>query len=530
MSRRKSKKSAAARGFPWWRWGITLVLLLLVVLPFALHRRPVLPPGTACRGATHLAAGTRLELLIDDTAFDPASGRRVIRQEIFDAALKMIQDADFCVDLDFFLWNSWQGELPESHRALAEELARALIRRRQEQPDLTALVLTDPINRLYARQAEPFYSELVAAGIPLVFTDLERLPDSNPLYSVPARLYGRLLARLPWVRNALDQPRFRNLFSAREPRLSARQMARLFHFKANHRKVLIAHLKDGAWRMLVTSFNPADGSAAHSNIGLLADGPVALEALAAELACVEWSAVHPGFIMENQPGACTQAVAALRARLPTPPPPVEPGPQEPYVQWLTEGAIRERVLGMLGTAGGGDRVSIGMFYLADRGVIRALEDAAAAGADIRLILDPNRDAFGRHKNGVPNRPVAAELVRRARREGWSLEVRWADTHGEQFHTKAISVSNRRMGKHELLCGSANWTRRNLQDFNLEAALFTAQRPDLNDRFDEYFNRAWSNSDGLSHTVPYESFAEKGARLFWKNLLYRFQEASGMSMF
>ncbi len=41
---------------------------------------------------------------------------------------------------------------------------------------------------------------------------------------------------------------------------------------------------------------------------------------------------------------------------------------------------------------------MGMFYLADRQVIKGLLKAAWRGVDIRLILDANKDAFGLEKN------------------------------------------------------------------------------------------------------------------------------------
>jgi HKD family nuclease len=47
-------------------------------------------------------------------------------------------------------------------------------------------------------------------------------------------------------------------------------------------------------------------------------------------------------------------------------------------------------------------------------------------------------------------------------------VQWYDTHGEQFHTKLLAFHTARGTT--LLGGSANLTRRNLGDYNLEADL------------------------------------------------------------
>ena len=45
------------------------------------------------------------------------------------------------------------------------------------------------------------------------------------------------------------------------------------------------------------------------------------------------------------------------------------------------------------------------------------------GATLRVILDPNRDAFGREKNGIPNRQAAWDLHEAG------IPVRWCATEG-----------------------------------------------------------------------------------------------------
>ena len=87
----------------------------------------------------------------------------------------------------------------------------------------------------------------------------------------------------------------------------------------------------------------------------------------------------------------------------------------------------------------------------------------SAGSRVRVILDPNKDAFGRTKNGIPNRSVATELA--AASDG-AIKVRWFRTHGEQFHTKLVAM--RSATEFWFTLGSANLTRRNLENFNLEA--------------------------------------------------------------
>ncbi len=104
------------------------------------------------------------------------------------------------------------------------------------------------------------------------------------------------------------------------------------------------------------------------------------------------------------------------------------------VQLLTEGAIRDALIAAIAASGAGDRLDVAVFYLAHRGVIEALEQARARGAKVRVLLDPNRDAFGLEKGGIPNRPVAHEL------HSAGIEVRWCITRGEQCHSSCCCAA------------------------------------------------------------------------------------------
>lgn len=509
--------------------GRFLLLLLAAALlwPFFAQRTKPLPAGLRVRKASRTTGQAQPALLVDTTAYDPASRKRIVRQEIFDAVLHRIDQAATFVYLDFFLWNDWQGITPETHRALAAELAEALLRKKAADPDITILVHTDPINRVYGRSEPDFYARLAAAGIPVVFTDLAQLRDPNPLYSIPARAYAGLLKRAAALHRWLDAKQAEHPLDPSAPPVTRRQIGRMLHFKANHRKLLIADDASGAHYLLVTSLNPADASSAHGNFAVQVTGTAAYDALESELRTVEWSGVHPGRTLSQPAHHWRECVARLRRLVPPPVANPTANREQPLIEWNTEAAIRNRLLAMLNTASPDDRISIAVFYLSDRGVVRAIRNAAAAGAQVRLILDPNKDAFGRIKNGIPNRPVAAVLTAFAARRGLDLKVRWADTHGEQFHGKAVSVSNPRTHRYELLCGSANFTRRNLRDFNMEASLYIADCPEIVRSFENVFDTAWTNSDELRHTVPYAAYAIAGFESFWKTWLYRIQEATGM---
>jgi hypothetical protein len=275
--------------------------------------------------------------------------------------------------------------------------------------------------------------------------------------------------------------------------------------------------------------NPHDGSSAHSNIALQFSGRACLDVLRYELDVVKWSARRNSAVLGSR-RRLDGILERLERTASRANPRMDAPASDTTLQWLTEAAVRDRVIAMLGSTGAGDSVRIAMFYISERGVIEALKDAASAGADVRLILDLNRDAFGIRKTGVPNRAVAAELMAFAAERGLDLQVRWADTHGEQFHTKAIGIRNEATGRAELLCGSSNWTRRNLCDLNMEASVHVSGCPRLVARFAAYFDTAWTNGDGLSHTTSYGDFAETGTALRMKTFRYRLQEATGLGTF
>jgi phosphatidylserine/phosphatidylglycerophosphate/cardiolipin synthase-like enzyme len=197
-------------------------------------------------------------------------------------------------------------------------------------------------------------------------------------------------------------------------------------------------------------------------------------------------------------------------------------PDTAQVRVLTEGKIRKGLLDCLASTGPGDRIDVGMFYLSERRIIQGLLRAAARGAVIRVLLDPNRDAFGYEKSGIPNRPVAAELVERS---GGKIQVRWANTRGEQFHSKLVLV--RQGGQATVLTGSANLTRRNIADYNLETDLVVTGPAELKvfAAAADYFERLWSNRD-LEGSVPGEAFGASRIQQ-WQGWI---QERTGLGSF
>lgn len=450
----------------------------------AYGRSKPLPKGLALQGPSH--AVPEVEFLPDLTY--QKAGQPVREQVIFKRMCRIIDEAEHFILLDIFLFNSVQGQ-GEKMPALSGEMARRLIEKKQRSPKVDIVLITDAINRCYGAEEPEHFTRLRASGVRIIYTDTGRLRDSNFIYSAWWRLFCQWFGSkgAGW----LPSP-----FAPNGPAMTMRGYLSLFNFKANHRKI-VANEKEA----LITSANPHDASAYHSNVAFVARGAVVQDVIEAEAAVANLSG-------ETLP----------RWELP-----MRPESGQVHLRLLTEGKIKARLLTALARCGSGCSLRMAMFYLSDREVIAALLAAADRGAEVRLLLDPNKDAFGRKKNGIPNRPVAQELVEKSQGR---IQIRWYGTHGEQFHSKLTIISLPQ--ETVLIGGSANLTRRNLDDLNLEACLeVTAPADSLVAReASGYFERIWGNHDGV-YSLDYKAFAEESPL---KHALYRFQEASGLSTF
>lgn len=463
------------------------------------HVTKPLPEGLAVRSP--LYASAEVDFLADLTWVDD-TGTRHVEQTILDGILELIAGAQDYVLADLFLFNAMQGPSPERTRAATDELTDALVDYRQRRPNGTAILITDPINTVYGGRGSAHLQRLRDAGVHVVMTDLAALRDSNPLVSAPWRIFASPFGRA-------DGGIVPNPFSASEPGVSVRAWLELLNFKANHRKVVVADGHDGP-TAIVGSWNPHDGSSAHGNAALRVRGPVVVDIVASELAVTAMSG-------ESVPGMPAELVERAMSSSSADGATVEVG-------LITESAIQTALLEHLEAAAGGDVVDVAMFYLSDREIIAGLKAASERGAEVRMLLDPNKDAFGRLKNGVPNRPVAAELLPYA-------DIRWCDTHGEQCHAKMVLIRSAE-GPHVLVAGSANLTRRNLDDYNLETNLIVRAPGDAPIMRDAgaYFERVWSNEPGRIYSAPYAAYAESRFVTLYKTVLYRVMEGLGTSTF
>jgi hypothetical protein len=346
------------------------------------------------------------------------------------------------------------------------ELAQHVLARKRLRPHLKAVLVTDPGNQAFGGTSPRILASLEEAGIIVARVRLDRLRDSNPLYSGLWRLvFG-------WWSETFDESRGEVTLAA---------WARLQNFKSDQRQCVIADDGSGGWTAVMA---PAGAAAS-----LILRGSLASAMIAGELQIAAWSADDD--------------------RLPAGPPLEARGVGSIDARFLTEGAIEGALLEAMAAAGSGDEVSIAVEDLSERRLIAATLRAAARGARMRVLL-------ARHL--MPNQAVAGEL----RREGGGrIEIRWYPSVQTSSYPKLLLVRHRT--DVWVNVGAANFTRRNLDDLNLAASveLRMPARAGAARAAAGYFADIWAKAS------EDDDFADESAAAFWR---YRFAEATGLSSF
>lgn len=474
-------------------WKILFLLIVLVPLMVSLyHYFKEVPEGLSLEGEVHETG--EFQFLYDLT-YENEDGEVEHEQKIFNHVYQMIEEAEDFIVADLFLFNDdYDHSDPElNFPSLSKELSEVLVQKKEQEPEIDIVFITDPINTFYGTYMPEHINEMMDVGIEVIFTDLSPLRDSNPFYSSFYRTY------LQWAgsSNAGYLP---NVLRSQGPKININSYLSLLNFKANHRKTFMNEKE-----ALITSANPHDASYYHSNVAYVVQGDILNDLLASERAVAKMSGfdttLFDSFAIQNETSETKETYE---------------------IQLLTEQKIKEHVLHYIEQSRPADIIKIGMFYLSDRDIINALWEAQKREVPIQMILDINQDAFGNEKVGIPNRPVADELT-----SGYSLiDIRWYESHGEQFHSKFFMFET--VDDVTMIGGSANFTRRNLDDYNLETNIKVKGNKGQSeiDRMLAYFDRIWENEEG-SYTTDYSRHAESS---LWKNWLYRFQEWSGLSTF
>jgi hypothetical protein len=419
-----------------------LVLALLfgwLFLVFWNSAKP-LPPGTHVVSQTSRLSESDVDFLYE----------RSRQPETLAADLAAIDRAEQLIVLD--------------RSPVGADTTQHLLARLHMRPNLKIVLVTDPGSEMLGGTPPQTLASLERVGVIVARVRLDRLRDSNPLYTGVWRLvFG-------WWSDPFNETPGEGSVAA---------WARTHNFKADQRQVLIADDGSGGWTTVV--------AAAGAHTGLVVRGALARAMVISELQVAAWSTGDD--------------------RLPSAPPMGGRGPGSIDARFLTEGGIETALLDAIAVAGSGDRISIAVDTLSDRPFILAALRAATRGAHLQMLMAPN---------AMPNRIVAHEL----QREGSGrIDVRWSSLEPGATHPKLLLVQH---GSDVWMnWGSANFSRRNLADLDLEAAveLRMPARSAPARAATDYFARAWSNA-----TVD---TAEESISAYWH---YRLSEATGLSSF
>ncbi len=465
---------------------IYIIILLLLLIPLFISLGIKAPEGTSySSGYYH----------IDDFSFIydlsyMKDGEAVRELNILDEKLRVISEAEEYIIADLFLFNDEYNKEKQEYPKSVGKVTDALISKKLANPDMPIVLITDPINNFYGAYEQEYITKLKAAGVQVVITELDKLRDSNPLLSGYYRCYTSWMG----TKGACWLP---NFFEKGAHKVNLRSVIKLANFKANHRKVVITDKE-----AIVSSANPHDPSSYHSNIAIRFKGDLIGDLLESEKNVIRLSdgeVPDVGYVKQNNSA----------------------DGDAPKLRVVTELQIFNALLDNISRAKEGDDIKLAIFYISDFDILDALGEAADRGVNVKIIADPNKDAFGIEKNGSPNRSALCALAR----DHENIEVRWFATNGEQYHGKTALFNYKNEGETRVVLGSSNFTRRNLKGFNLETDVEVIMNRD-DERAKEinaYFERISENKDGI-YTLPIEDYYEDSV---FKNILWRLQEATGL---
>jgi hypothetical protein len=472
-----------------------------------------LPAGVQIAGAWQALPAHDVRFLRDLTAAD-ATGAPLRERQIDGELLHMVAQArDFLV-LDTGLFGDLPAAGPGAPRLraappVAAAMIDALLQAKQQQPGLQVLLLIDPASEQLRRGAS-FLDSLRAAGIAVVPVDVGRLRAPNAafvsLWQLCCRWWSPVSADGAWP----------NPLGVGPSGVSMGLWGLTQGYQRSHRQLLIGDDGAGGLAGLVFSRSLDAEAALHSASALHITGAALEPLLESEFVVAQFSGWSGGGAIQERSQRLAErarhtmmgagGVDAARARV------------------VSEASIGAALVGRIDVAGRHDSIDIAALYLSQRDLMRALLDAARRGAAVRLLLDPGKDGYGYERSGVPNREVASELV--AASDG-AVRVRWYRTHGEQFSAGVALI--RSAARSWIMVGTAELSRRDLDDFNLAAA-FIAELPnsaaassDALSWFDTlWFNRA---AGGTEYSSDVDVYADASQLGYWR---YRVLEGSGAS--
>ena len=520
-------------------------LLIGIFSIFAMSCSTIKTPPLGVDYESPMRDSDNVEFHYDLTYLDKDGNIRYDRK-IWDATYKIVDEAKDYLIVEMFLFNDIYNKDKEHFPEFAKEYTRRLIKKKMENPDLKVYVLSDENNNLYGAFEHPFITDMKKAGIGVIVVDIFKLKDTFPWYSPIWRTliepHGNPQGK-GWIGN---------FYGPMWPKLTLRNLLRALNVKADHRKIF---LNEG--NVVISSANIHDPSYFHENVAISANGEIVKDVLQGLKHVAEFSGgkididekqgnqinnSQIGNLVENEKNLVNNSIKnnfledenekkvreiekkkedfveeetrrfAQTGKLPEKSQESNDKKQQDdlkvgdvltrfddennkyKLQFVTEAKIGEHLDKDIENTKAGDEILMGMYFLADRGVVDRLIKASNRGVKIRIIFDRSRDAFGMSTNGLPNKPVSKKLKKKTRNK---IEIKWYFTNNEQYHTK-ITLIKKTDGNVIIQTGSANLIRKNIRGYIMDAnfRILTNADSKLTRDIYTYFDRLWENKDGL----------------------------------
>ena len=446
-------------------------------------------------------------------------------RNLWNATLKVVDNAKDYLIIEMFLFNDLYNKDKEHFPEFAKEYTERLVKKQQENPNLKVYILADENNNFYGAFEHPFITSMKNAGINVIIVDIFKLKDTFPWYSPIWRTFIKPMG------NPQNKGWITNFYGDMWPKLTIRNLLRALNVKADHKKVFLNEKE-----VLVSSANIHDPSYFHENIAIYTDGPIAKDVLhdlqlvakfsdseinvddsnketksriemdLADKTKIKKDTMNIGNLedknndmihLEENISDSKKNEKDEKESLS-----LNSGKNEIIdtegktykIQYLSEGAIGKHLDADIDSLKSGDELLMGMYFLADRGVIDRLIKAANRGVKIRMIFDRSRDAFGMSTNGLPNKPVSKKLKKKTKGK---IDIKWYFTNNEQYHTK-ITLMKKTDGSVIINAGSANLIKKNIRGYIMDSnfRILTTQDSKISKDVYTYFDRLWENKDGL----------------------------------
>ena len=467
-------------------------------------------------------------------------------RNLWDATYKVIDNAKDYLIVEMFLFNDLYNKDKEHFPEFAKEYTERLVKKQKENPNLKVYILADENNNFYGAFEHPFITSMKNAGINVIVVDIFKLKDTFPWYSPFWRTFIKPMG------NPQNKGWITNFYGDMWPKLTIRNLLRALNVKADHKKVFLNEKE-----VVVSSANIHDPSYFHENIAIYTDGPIVKDVLhnlqlVAKFSDSEINVDGSDRRMENIMNSGSNDKTETdektlnsenqkennvkqinneeneqnvkeKTSINSEKNSITDTEGHTYkIQYLTEGAIGKHLDEDIDSLKAGDELLMGMYFLADKGVIDRLIKAANRGVKIRIIFDRSRDAFGMSTNG--NKPVSKKLKKKTKGK---IEIKWYFTNNEQYHTK-ITLMKKTDGNVIINAGSANLIKKNIRGYIMDAnfRILTTQDSKISKDIYEYFDRLWENKDGL-FTLNFDDEPTTGG---FSDFMYKILDATQLGSF